>query len=200
MKNLIIKTTAITIASVVSLLAIVFGTLCVFSPKTVAKGFDLIGSKNASVFFYQKQYDKTKAIDDLIVLVDIAYSNEQDESLEKSLSQLISHSEFDNYCNQKDQSENADSISKFSTKEYYLGFYVKTLIKNNKFNKALSVANDYVSENGYSQYNPYSIIVSDCMEDLSSEQKAALKKSISDCKCQDQDQENYKNNHLNKFN
>lgn len=127
MKKLVIKTAIITLASIVSIMAVAFGTLCVFMPKTVAGGFEKLGSKTASVFFYQKQYQKTNDIEDLIVVIDCAYSMEDYVLQEEYLKELINHKDFDAFCKQEDIKNNDGKI----TKDYYLGYYKIVLQKLN---------------------------------------------------------------------
>ena len=127
MKNLVVKTAIITLASIVSIMAVTFGALCVFTPKTVAGVFENLGSQTASVFFYQKQYQKTNKIDDLIVVIDYAYLMEDLVLQEKSLKELINHDDFNDYCQQKD----AENQSEISTKEYYKGYYNAVVQKLN---------------------------------------------------------------------
>ena len=127
MKNLVVKTAIITLASIVSIMAVTFGALCAFMPKTVAGFFENLGSKTASVFFYQKQYQKTNKIDDLIVVIDYAYLMEDFVLQEKSLKELINHDDFNDYCQQKD----AENQSEISTKEYYKGYYNAVVQKLN---------------------------------------------------------------------
>ena len=97
MKNLVIRSIVITLASIVSALSITFGALSVFTPKTIAGFFDDVGNTPASVFFYEMQYDKTGDIKDLANIVDVAYSNGDKELTEKYLSKLFSHPDFEKY-------------------------------------------------------------------------------------------------------
>ena len=127
MKNLVIKTAIITLASIVSIMAVTFGALCVFTPKTVAGIFENLGSKSASVFFYQKQYQKTNEIDDLIVVIDCAYLMEDLVLQEKYIKELINHDDFSSYC----QKQDAENQGKISTQEYYEGYYDAVVKKLN---------------------------------------------------------------------
>ena len=76
MKKLVLKTALITAGALV----ILFGIFCVvnliFFPKSVANFFYSAGNYNASVKFYQKNYERTKAYEDLDLLcvkLDTAY-------------------------------------------------------------------------------------------------------------------------------
>ena len=127
MKNLVVKTAIITLASIVSIMAVTFGALCAFMPKTVAGFFENLGSKTASVFFYQKQYQKTNKIDDLIVVIDCAYLMEDLVLQEKYIKELINHDDFSSYC----QKQDAENQGKISTQEYYEGYYDAVVKKLN---------------------------------------------------------------------
>ena len=83
MKNLVIKTVVITLAAIVSLMAITFGALTVFTPKTLGGVFDGAGNYSAAVFFYDLQYEKTGDIEDLAVLIDESYGFGDKENAKK---------------------------------------------------------------------------------------------------------------------
>ncbi len=192
MKNLIIKTIVITISSIISLLALVFGTLCVFTPTTIASVFENVGCYEESVFFYELKYEQSNDIDDLIVLVDKAYGNDDNEGLEEYLRELIWHKDFFNYCKDKDTNLSANRMP---TKDYFVGYYATVLIQNGKFESSLNMSKSYVEKFGYTEFNPIRTIVSESFEILTAEQKTELKQTILDF-----GQNDFINEDLNKFN
>lgn len=127
LKNLIVKTIVITLASIVSLLAITFGALTVFTPKTLGGIFDGVGSYSAAVFFYDLQYEKTGDIEDLAVLVDQTYGQEDTANAKKYLSIMLKHKDFESYGS-KVIGQNFDG-SDFTLKDYYLGLNEKLNVK-----------------------------------------------------------------------
>ena len=153
MKKLVIKTTLITLASLIGAMAIAFGAVALFAPGFTAGIFDGVGNYSASVFFYEKQYGKTGSVSDLVVLVDNIDYEKDGARAEKYLSQLLSHEDFDEFCSQ--------NTGAFSNEEYYNGNYALVLASNGKFTDALTVANDYVVDCGYTKYNPYRVLAFD---------------------------------------
>ena len=116
MKNLVIRSIVITLASIVSALSITFGALSVFTPKTIAGFFNDVGNIPASVFFYEMQYDKTGDIKDLATIVDVAYSNGDKAVAKTYLSKLFTHRDFEKFGSQQ---INAN----LTVKEYYQNIY-----------------------------------------------------------------------------
>ncbi len=171
MKNLVIKTVFITLASLFGLLLLVFGALALFSPVTLAEVFDVTGSYSGSILFYEKQYDKTGDIEDLAVL-SIKINQEVDAELaEKYLEKLVNHENFEQFCASEDGGV-------LSNKQFYVGKYALALVKNGKLDKALTVAEDFVNQNGYTGFNPYSVILVEKGKGLTAQQLNAIKAKI----------------------
>lgn len=175
MKNLVIKTIVITISSIICFLATLFGALCVFAPTSIASVFENMGCYKESVFFYELKFEQSNDIDDLIVLVDKAYGNKDNEGLEEYLGELIWHKNFFNYCKNKDTSLSAN---KMPTKDYYVGYYAKVLIENGKFESAINMSASYVEKFGYTEFNPIRTIVNESFSALNAQQKEELKQTI----------------------
>lgn len=156
MKKLVIKTTLITLASLIGAMAITFGAVALFAPGFTAGIFNGVGNYSATVFFYEKQYAKTQSVIDLMVLVDkVDYENDSVRA-EKYLELLVNHKDFDKVSNV--------GGSTVSGKEFYVSNYALVLAKNDKFADALSVSSEFVKENGYTNYNPYRILIYDYTE------------------------------------
>ena len=116
MKNLVIRSIVITLASIVSALSITFGALSVFTPKTIAGFFDDVGNTPASVFFYERQFEKSADFEDLALLVNKIDDEKDAERAEKYLLLFINHEEFNSYCLGK-------TTMGVPLSEYYLGRY-----------------------------------------------------------------------------
>ena len=114
MKNLVIKTVVITLAAIVSLMAITFGALTVFTPKTLGGVFDGAGNYSAAVFFYDLQYEKTGNIEDLAVLIDESYGFGDKENAKKYVALMLKHKDFETYGKRTTQTG-------MTYKDYYLG-------------------------------------------------------------------------------
>lgn len=155
MKKLVVKTIIITLVSVLGAFAITVGALCLFSPATCASFFDGVGNYSASVFFYEKHYDKTGDITVLDTLYIKSYQAEDYERAEKYLFTLISHDDFESHCD-----ESADSET-LSDKEYYYSSYALVLAKNGNESQAISTSETFVNGNGYTKYNPFRALVNE---------------------------------------
>lgn len=154
LKKLIAKTVIYTLISFILAVALLFGALTLFSPKTIGAFFDGVGATDSAVDFYEQQYKKTGSLDDLVFLVNKIGDNDSQKS-EQYLYLLINRVDFKSYC------DNVDSLSgrDFSSSEYYTGEYVLSLAKNFKFDLALETASDFVNENGYTINNPFRVII-----------------------------------------
>lgn len=174
MSKLIFKTAAITLASVIGVCSLVIGILMLCSPRTIANVLDGMGGYSASVYFYEKQYDKTESVNDLSCLI-LKIDGEKDPFLlEKYLGTMIGREDFNNFCVEQD----ANSDSDITTKEYYHGNYAVILVKNGKFSEAVNVANDFVRANGYTEYNPYSVMISQVGSTLTKANISTLKSKV----------------------
>ena len=154
MKKLVIKTTCITLASLIVAFAIFFGAASLFAPGWVGGIFDGVGNYSASVFFYEKQYEKTGDIDDLNTLVlKIDIKNDSSRA-SKYFGKMVEHQDFEEFCNSQ------DGGSDISAEEYYFGCYVLALAYNGKLDDAIDKAKDFVG-NTYTENNPFRLLVAD---------------------------------------
>ena len=185
MKKLIIKTSLITLASIIGALVITVGALCLFAPATMAGFFDDVGNDSASVFFYEKQYEKTGDIQDLDKLLVKVYAQKDNKLCEKYAKAMIEHKDFSKLSAQD--------------KEYYYGCYALSLAKNGKFDKAVSVGTQYVEAYGYTKYNPLSVLLSDYIKQDMLENKTKLKGAIEQTSNVSIEQQTFKSNDLNKL-
>lgn len=174
MKKLILKTTAITLASIIGASLLVFGIFALFFPAPLARLFEGTGGYSASIHFYERQYKKTGDIEDLAEFV-VKIDLEKDSDLaEEYLYEMVNHEDFSIYCAEQDQL----NFSNISTIQYFTGSYASVLVKNGKFDSALDFAREFVNVNGYSVYNPYSVIIMNNGDNLNLEQLNKLKANI----------------------
>ena len=158
MKKLVIKTTCITLASLIVAFAIFFGAASLFAPGWVGGIFDGVGNYSASVFFYEKQYEKSGDIDDLNTLVlKIDIKNDSSRAA-KYFGKMVEHQDFEEFCNSQD-----GGGSTISTNEYYFGCYVLALAYNGKLDDAIEKANTFVG-NTYTKNNPFRMLVMEYAE------------------------------------
>lgn len=172
MKKLVIKTVVIVLAVIVCALAITFGVLCSTNPKAIAKGFESLGNYSASKYFYEMQYDRTESVNDLLVLIDNAYGENDKMGLQNYLGELISHKNFNKFCNDKNAILPQNSMK---TEEYYSSFYATILFENGKFDNALRFCSSYVNTMGYTAFNPFSEIINSKLNVFTAEQKTQIK-------------------------
>ncbi len=175
MKKLIIKTIVITISAIVCIVSAVFGALCIFAPTSIASVFEDMGCYKQSMFFYEMKYEQSNDIDDLIVLIDKAYGNGDEDGLEEYLSSLIWHKNFYKYCQSQDANLPANDMP---TQDYFVGYYATVLIDNGKFESALNMSKSYVNMFTYTEFNPIRTIVKESFNVLTAEQKEQLKQTI----------------------
>ncbi len=176
MKKLVIKTIFITVAVILALCITVMSAFCVFKPKVIAKMFDFLDNYNATQYFYQRQYEKTGDINELFVLIDNAYEEQDIVGLRNYVGALISHNDFKAYC--QDQNTGLEPHD-MQTEEYYASFYAELIFMTDGFIKAVQFSRTYVVRAdgsvymGYTQFNPFRTLVEKKAE-LSHEQKQEL--------------------------
>lgn len=173
--KLVLRTVAITMASVIGACLVVFGALTLFTPVTLARFFDGMGMEKSAVSFYEKQYNKTGDINDLSVLVMKIDGKNDSVRAEEYLAVLVLHDDFESYCDLQD----AGQETSLSAKEYYSGQYAVILCKNAKVSEALDFAKGFVTENGYTDYNPYSVVLTEVGASLGEENLGKIKADIS---------------------
>ncbi len=168
MKGLIVKTALITLAIIFSVVLLVVGALSIFSPITLAKGFDGLGCYSLTTYFYEKNYQKSEDIEDLALLAIKLNQDSDGEKAEKYLKELVRHENFNEFC----ASEQGGNVY---NKEFYTGKYAVVLVKNSKLIDAIDVADVFVLENGYTDFNPYSVLLIECGKNLSVEDLNLIK-------------------------
>ena len=145
---------AITLASVIGALLLAFACFALFSPGVLGKVFDGAGMYSASVFFYEKEYERTGDIDDLNRLV-LTIDEDRDYALaEKYYKEIIAHKDFSKLC------EVQTINGKITAKEYYYGNYALSVANNGKFSEALQIGKEFASDN-YTAYNPLRVLIYD---------------------------------------
>ena len=176
MKNLVIKTALITLASIIGVALVVMGALMIFAPKTIANFFDNLGMDNAALTFYEKQYDKTEEISDLAIVIDKIDVDERPLDTEKYLLTMLSHNDYEAYLTETAK-ENFGSTEK--AREFYYGKLVLSRVNLSKFSDALNDAYEfYTKHGGYTEGNPYRTILYTKGETLSDQYLKDLKSAI----------------------
>lgn len=163
MKKLVLKTTFITVISLIAILGVVFLSFSIFAPKQVAGFFEFFNNPYLAVRFYEKHYENTKDINDLYVVVTKVNSQTQAQEAERYIGYFVEHEEFDSFCEQVDQK----TTSAYTTKEYVFGKLVEATYINSGIEKALAKAGELAIKYGYTIANPFYILYTSQAESLS---------------------------------
>ncbi|MBE5734327.1 MAG: hypothetical protein E7347_04695 [Clostridiales bacterium] len=172
MKKLVVRTIWITLASVLGAFVIAFGATAIFAPDLMGRAFDGVGNYSASVFFYEKQYEKTGDIDDLDVLVSKINIKKDSSRAVKYFGKMVEREDFDAFCNSQNNGSN------MSAKEYYCGYYALSLAYNGKSSQAITYAQSFVNDNSYTEFNPLRMLVLDYAQQASQTEIESLENAI----------------------
>ena len=175
MKKLILKTALITLLCIVVVVGAIFGFLVWLSPKTLASVFDKLGNYAFSVSMYEREYNNTKNLSDLSVLVIKLNQNIDGEKTEKYSLLMITDV---NYIDYVKTTGKVEFYTELSAHEYYYGKAVSSMMQNDKFEDAIFYADKFVDEFGYSEHNPYRIIISSELNSLSISEKLEISQNL----------------------
>jgi hypothetical protein len=119
----------------------------------------------------RKGWTPLEDLAEFVVKIDV----EKDSELaEEYLYEIIKHEDFPSYCTEQDHL----NLSNISTKEYFNGSYASALVKNGKFDSALNFAREFVNDNGYTAYNPYSVVIMNNGNDMNLDQLRIFESDI----------------------
>lgn len=139
MKKLVVKTACLSLAFLIGSMICAFGLATILAPGKVGVLFDGVGEYSASVFFYEKQYQKTQSVNDLYVLASNLDVYSDSVRAEKYYGKLISHNKFDDLCARIDE-QNFDEQNKgVGTKDFCYGSLCIAFAENNKVSAAQSL-------------------------------------------------------------
>ncbi|MBQ3492550.1 MAG: hypothetical protein IJA88_00410 [Clostridia bacterium] len=168
MKKLVIKTICITLASLIGAMIIAASATMLFAPAWVGRQFDGAGNYSASVFFYEKQYQKTGNVYDLNTLVLKLDIKNDSVRAEKYYSEILRHKDFSKIV------DGWKVSTTISANDYYNGNYVLVLAENGKFLNALSYAVNCVGSE-YLKNNPMQVLIySYLTADMTQEKQAVI--------------------------
>jgi hypothetical protein len=153
----VLKTIAITLASLVGALVVAFGALFFLAPNVLAKLLSDTGNHSASVYFYERQYLKSGELNDLALLINKLDQKTQGDKLELYSSEMVFAGGFKDFCDKKDEGKQL----RVSSYEYYSGVYACSLAFNGKEEEALAFCKKFVNKNGYTENNPYRSVIAD---------------------------------------
>jgi len=176
LKKLIIKTALITLIAIIGVASVVLGCLMIFAPKTSAKMFDGLGMERVAFSFYEKQYEKSQELTDLAILIDKINAEDEPTKTEKLCLEFIENEGFEDFVKLKGK-KNFGSETK--AKEFYYGKLVVAEVTLGKLTDALDNAYDFYRLcGGYTEGNPYRMILYEKGEDLTEAELNKLKTQI----------------------
>lgn len=176
MKRLVIKTVAITVAAIIVIMAAIYLTFALFFPKTLAGTWKDMGNYSIAAKYYEKQYDKSKDVDDLATLC--VYLDEKDDSARaaKYLKLLTEDENFNAHC----EKEKEEGGFKYTAYEFYYGKFTVAEFYANGINAAILVATKAVSA-GYTENNAFYVLLLE-KENLSESDRGAIVSAITEIK------------------
>ncbi len=176
MSKLIMKTAAITLGALIALMALIFGALVIFSPKTIASTAEKFGNDKVAVSFYEKQYLKTNSQQDLLTLCIKLDENQDYAKTQKYITILQGSADYYLICDSND-GENAE----ISTAEYLNGKLAIATFYASGLEQALTVAETLVKQSvGYTKNNPFSALISSVYTQLDKAELTLIRDKISD--------------------
>ncbi|MBO5888765.1 MAG: hypothetical protein J6Q58_01335 [Clostridia bacterium] len=152
MKKLIIKTSIITLAIILTVGFALYGLLGLLYPSAIASMAFRLNDKETCISYSEKQYEKTNSVSDLAILTErTVWANEYDLTVKYS-SILLSHNDFEDYIKSKPSYDN-----------YIACCLVEALYLTSNINKAIDVAFSFYT--GKSGQNTIRILTVTAKED-----------------------------------
>lgn len=155
MNKLILRTTLITTGIFVAIVCVLYGIFALFFPVNIAGFLDDLGLKDASVSFYELQYENTGDINDLGVLC--VKVDEEEDSLraKKYLTILTEHQSYSEYLERFDEK----STGSIMGREFFNGKLGVAIKKVDGVEAFITFAKDSVKD-GYEEFNCFRIALS----------------------------------------
>ena len=177
MKKLIIKTAAITLAAIILTALLIYGELAAFSPKTLAEFYDKAGNAGLAREYYARTYEKSGDINDLYVFC-VKADEKDDAAKSAKYLEIITNSDgFEEFCRNKD----AGYAVKVSTADFLRGKSVAANYYAFGVNKAVQSALSFTG-NAYAENNAFTLFISGCAKEFSTEDKAAISSALENVK------------------
>lgn len=177
MKKAVGRTILCTILIIVIALAVVYGCLAWFTPKTLGKVYDSIGWYDGYTRYYEQSYNKTQSYEDLYSDLVVRLDAKEDSFRTKNYITIFIYSpEFEEFCITEDAKNANDKISTYdfvvgklcAAVEFYAGPW-----------QCAEYCKQYVIENGeYGEYNPFNYVLTNYKDDIAESQKVEIKKAI----------------------
>ncbi len=156
MKKTVLKTVGFTLLGVLLTLVVFFGVFFFVAPGILGNASKALGNHDATVYFYQRHYDKAGHYDNLSRLVYELDAEKDSEKTEKYVSIVLD--DMGGYL----AIRNEDFETELLAKEYFYNKCVIAMINNGNVEGAINRASEFVLDKdcGYTLLNPFRIIIS----------------------------------------
>ena len=147
-KNNIIIPILITFSTMLFILVATFSVMHFFFPLSLSTWFYSLGSENVSVYYMEKSYEKTNDYKQLYSLINLSIKTNDYERVEKYYEKFIENENYNSFVLKIDASNLSNNVSNlvkstmYSEDNYLKNRYVKSLVKQNKVDKAFAFANE----------------------------------------------------------
>lgn len=178
MKKLVGKTIGITLAVVFGFFAVFSGIVVLFCPKVYGRIFLNMGHYKSSIWCFERQYNVSKSIDDLAVLV-LNCKEEDVSRLEKYSFLMITHEDYSEYIQTKWKK---NFLTELKAEEYFYSKCAVVKFDSTKASESLTMCGDFVSRLGYTQYSPLRTLIAKRQANFSEQDKTAIKNFINSVK------------------
>ncbi len=171
MKKTVLKTVGFTVLGIFIALIVFFSTFFVFFPRILGHASKELGNHGAAVYFYEREYEKQGRLEDLAILV---YELDVKKDAEKTVKYTgLAIEQLGDLFSER-QEDFKDSCS---AKEYFYTKICLALIEVSNVDAAVVRANEFVNDGecGYTNYNPYRIMISSKGSSLSKEDLLKIK-------------------------
>lgn len=167
MKRLIVKTAGITLAVIVGLAVLGFGSMTLFAPGAMANLCKRTGSYRTAAWYAGLEYQKTKDIGDLREVIYLSDLLQRYDSLKEYCPQMLDHADFEAFCRAADQAEDSPYVQLGGYRTFVYSVYAEALYRTGEKESALTVAVDETAKSGYTEINPVRALISCAAEDRS---------------------------------
>ena len=180
MKKIIIKTAIITFCMILICTAILHCIFALFFPKSLSKFYKKLNNNSMAVKYMEREYIRSSDFDTLTALCELVDEHKDGATAEEYISLMLSadnEERFADYCGKADL--NGASIS---TREFYNAKLVIAIYSQDRQIEAIHKAEELIKKNGYTQNNPFYLLILDCGEKLSDSEKSEIENCIEELK------------------
>ncbi len=155
MKKLIIKTTVITVASIIGAILLTYLTFLAFFPGKLARFYDKVGFERQAVKQMVREHHKTGDLQDLITLCEYCDKYGNNWLIAQYFGDLVTKQEFIDYT---EAIENGSEFYDFCAGKYVVALYETGKDERFVVDTAFAVTRAYV------EYNPVHALISVALE------------------------------------